>query len=52
VAERAKLFAYYCALHDKVFTSSRGANMHRKSELRKPGKGSHPTLEDMQKQDG
>ena len=47
VQERAKTFAFYCALHDHGFQSDKLALRHIKAEARRPRSRGHPGLEDM-----
>ena len=47
VMERAKTFKFYCPVHDRGFNQASHAGRHRKAELKKPGRGYHPSMEDM-----
>ena len=40
-------FSYFCLLHNKGFTNNKSAWRHMKSELRRPGKAAHPSVEQM-----
>ena len=40
-------FPYFCLLHNKGFTNNKAAWRHMKSELRRPGKAAHPSVEQM-----
>jgi len=47
IAKKAEQFAYYCVYHDKGFQNIKGAKHHRTSELKRPGKSFHLSLEEM-----
>ena len=47
VAERAKKFPFYCAIHDRGFTHPAHAGRHLAAELKKAGKAVHPSMDDM-----
>ena len=42
-----KNYDFVCMIHGKGFTSARHAGRHFKSEMRRPGRSVHPTLEQM-----
>lgn len=48
VVEKAKEFLYYCALHDRGFRHKAHAARHMKTELRRPGRPQHPTVQQME----
>lgn len=53
ILERRKKFRYYCVPHEMGFNLRRLAERHMSLELRKPGRATHPSLEQMdQKQKG
>jgi len=47
VKEHAKTFKFYCAVHNRGFNNPAHAARHMKAELKKPGKGMHPSMKDM-----
>lgn len=47
VLARAALHEYFCYFHGKGFISQAGATHHRTSELKKPGRSFHPSVEEM-----
>jgi hypothetical protein len=51
VKARAALFVWYCFYHDKGFNNQAGATRHMRTELKKPGKPFHLTLEQMNMKD-
>jgi hypothetical protein len=48
VMESAARFPFYCFYHNKGFITAAGAQRHATVELRKPGKGSHVSVKEMQ----
>jgi hypothetical protein len=47
VAEIAKGFQWYCSVHNQGFNNERNVKLHIRSELRRPGRAIHLTVEQM-----
>ena len=47
IAEKMQEFPYFCLLHNKGFGNKKSAWRHVRSELRRPGKAAHPSIDQM-----
>ena len=47
VMVKAGAYKFYCPIHDRGFNNPAHAARHMKSELRKPGRSYHPSIDDM-----